>query len=47
MEKKTYETPSLIVHGNVEDITQASWHVGSGDAWMQQHNLPDVLAGSG
>ena len=45
--KKTYEAPTLTLHGNVEDITQSTWHVGSGDAFMQQNNLPDCLAGSG
>ena len=43
-EKRVYETPTLTVYGNVEDITQAVFRWGSGDAFMVQHHLPDVLA---
>ncbi len=46
-EKKNYETPTLTSHGKVEEITRFTFQVGTGDAFMQQHNLPDVLAGSG
>ena len=44
--KKPYETPTLTLYGGVEDITQDQWKWGTGDAFMQTHNLPDVLAGS-
>lgn len=29
--KKSYESPKLVVHGNVEELTQATWRPGSGD----------------
>ena len=42
-EKKVYETPTLTVYGSVKDITQSSFRLGTGDAFMVQNNLPDVL----
>jgi hypothetical protein len=42
-EKKLYETPALTVHGSVKDITQSNFKVGSGDAFMLNNDLPDVL----
>ncbi len=41
--KKPYETPALTVHGSLKDITQSSFVVGTGDAFMISNHLPDVL----
>ena len=46
-EKKVYEAPTLKVYGTVEEITQSAFVLGSGDAFMVQNNLDDVLGLSG
>ena len=37
--KKTYETPTLTCHGQVEEITQATYRVGTGDVFTQQQSV--------
>lgn len=43
-EKKEYETPTLTLYGKVEELTRSNFKLGSGDAFMLQNNLCDVLA---
>jgi hypothetical protein len=41
--KQPYETPTLTIHGSVEDLTQSSFDVGSGDQWAKDNSLPDMF----
>ncbi len=45
-EKLSWSPPELKVYGNVVDITRSAFVVGSGDLWMEQNHLPDVLGSS-
>jgi hypothetical protein len=44
--KKLYKTPTLTSHGSVENITQSSLIVGTGDAWAINNLDQDVLGDS-
>lgn len=43
--KKTYNRPELFVHGNVEQVTQNVFKIGTGDTFGQpQIDVSDSLA---
>lgn len=43
-EKKRWTKPKLVEYGSLEQVTSNALKLGSGDAFMSAHSLPDVLA---